>query len=386
MKKILILGAGFGGLETATGLAGALDDDHEITLVDRGDAFYVGFSKIDVLFGRATPGDVAYRYEDLRAGGVRFVRDSITGIDTAGRRVRTLTHELPYDVLVVALGADLDRDAVPGFVESGGHEFYSMRGAEALAPVLRDFAAGRLVLGIFRTPYKCPPAPYEVACQLDELYRRRGVRDAIELSMVIPGARPVPNPDVSDLLESRLAEHGVELLAGDPIEAVDPSGRRVLLAGGAAVDYDLFVGVPVHVPPAVVARSALSDGGFVGVDRTTLETRVPDVYAVGDVTHVPAGDKVVPKAGAFAEDAARTVVSEILRREGRLAERVPFEARGACYADLGGGEVARLDGNFLGGETPRMTVEGPSPALRADKERFVAERRDRWFRTPTASD
>ena len=384
MKNILILGAGFGGLETATGLAEALagaGDDYAITLVDRNDAFFVGFSKIDVLFGRATARDVSYRYENLRAEGVRFVRDTITRIDTAGRIVETTDHTLPYDVLVVALGAELDHAAIPGFLESGGHEFYSMRGAEALEPVLRDFTAGRLVLGIFRTPYKCPPAPYEVACQLDELFRARGVRDAIELSMVIPGARPVPNPDVSDLLEARLAEHGVELLAGRPIESVDAAGRRVLIPDGA-VDFDLFVGVPVHVPPAVIVASGLSDGGFLAVDQRTLETRVPDVYAVGDVTHIPVGDKVVPKAGAFAEDAARTVVSEILRREGLVADRVPFAARGACYADLGGGEVARLDADFLGGDTPSMTVEGPSRELRGDKERFASSRRDRWFRTP----
>lgn len=385
MKNILILGAGFGGLETATGLAEALagagEDAYEITLVDRSDSFFVGFSKIDVLFGRATARDVSYRYENLRAEGVRFVRDTITRIDTASHVVETTDHTLPYDVLVVALGAELDHAAIPGYLESGGHEFYSMRGAEALAPVLREFTAGRLVLGIFRTPYKCPPAPYEVACQLDEFFRARGVRDAVELSMVIPGARPVPNPDVSDLLEARLADHGVELLASRPIESVDADGRRVSIPDGA-IDFDLFVGVPVHVPPAVIAASGLSDGGFIAVDEQTLETRVPGVYAIGDVTHIPVGDKAVPKAGAFAEDAARTVVSEILRREGLLAERVPFQARGACYADLGSGQVARFDADFLGGETPRMTVAGPSAALHEDKERFAALRRDRWFRRP----
>jgi len=383
MKNILILGAGFGGLETATGLAEAFgrvgDDGYAITLVDRSDSFSIGFSKIDVLFGRATVPEVSYRYENLSAERVRFVRGAITRIDTAGHAVETTDHTLPYDYLVVALGADLDHVAIPGFVESGGHEFYSMRGAAALAPVLRDFTAGRLVLGILRPPYKCPPAPYEVACQLDEFFRARGVRDAVELSMVIPGARPVPNPDVSDLLQARLVEHGVDLLAGRPIESIDAAGRRVRTSRGT-LDYDLFVGVPVHVPPAVVGQSGLSDGGFVAVDERTLATRVADVYAIGDVTHIPVGDKAVPKAGAFAEDAARTVVSEILRREGVVADRIPFAARGACYADLGGGEVARLDADFLGGETPRMTVEGPSPALRDDRERFATTRRDRWFR------
>jgi sulfide:quinone oxidoreductase len=380
MKKILILGGGFGGLETATGLAETLTPDrYDITLIDRNDGFFIGFSKIDVLFGRATPEEVSYRYEDLRAEGVRFVRDTITAIDVDARTVETTEHAFSYDHLVVALGADLDPGAVAGFVESGGHEFYSMRGAEALAPVLGGFTEGTLVLGIFRPPYKCPPAPYEVACQLNDFFAARGVRDAIDLKVVVPGPRPVKNPSVSDMLEAQLSAHGVELLAASPIESVNARGKRVLTAKGP-VDYDLFVGVPVHVPPAVVARSGLSDGGFVTVDERTLETRIAGVYAVGDVTAVPVGDKAVPKAGAFAEDGARTVVSEILRKEGFDVAPVPFKARGACYFELGSGKVAKVDADYLSGAKPSSVVSGPSDALHGDKERFASSRQERWFR------
>lgn len=381
MKEILILGAGFGGLETATGLAAALDDRYSITLVDRSDAFFIGFSKIEVLFGRASRREVSYRYEHLRSERVRFVRGAITEIDVAARVVRTAEHDLAYDYLVVALGADLDPGATPGFVESGGHEFYSMAGAEALAPVLADFERGRLVLGILGMPYKCPPAPYEIACQLDGFYRAAGTRDDIELAMVIPRPRPVPNPEVADLLEERLAAHGVELLADHRIDSVDAGARRLITTSGA-VDFDVFIAVPVHVPPPVVARSRLSDGGFVPVDRATLETAVPGVYAIGDVTSIPVGETAVPKAGAFAEDAARTVVAEILSKEGFAAKRVPYAARGTCYFDLGDGTVGRVDADYLGGETPGSTLAGPSHELHADKERFVVSRRDRWFRVP----
>ena len=381
MKTILILGAGFGGLETATGLAAGLDDGYEITLVDRNDAFFIGFSKIEVLFGRAAPREVSHRYENLRADRVRFIQDTITEIDTDAQSIHTTRHELAYDYLVVALGADLDREAVPGFIESGGHEFYSMRGAEALAPMLRNFTAGTLVLGIFRPPYKCPPAPYEVACQLHDFFLARGVRDAVTLKMVIPGPRPVDNPNVSDMLEAQLAEHGVELITGSPIHSIEPDAKRVRTAGGD-VEYDLFVGVPVHTPPPVVAASKLSDGGFVRVNQHTLETAISNVYAVGDVTSIVVGDKAVPKAGAFAEDAARTVVSDILRKEGFGSEIVPFKARGACYFELGGGAVAKLDADFLGGEKPRMVVLGPSASFQHDKQQFASSRRDRWFRTP----
>ncbi len=384
MKKILILGAGFGGLETATGLAEILDEGYEITLVDKNDAFFIGFSKIDVLFGRATAGEVSYRYENLRAEGVRFVRDTITEIDTDRWTVRTRRHTLTYDYLVIALGADLALEAVPGFVESGGHEFYSMRGAEALAPVLREFTTGTLVLGIFRMPYKCPPAPYEVACQLHHFFVAGGVRDGIDLKIVIPGPRPVKNPRVSEVLGRQLSEHGIELVTDAPIVSLDASAKQVLTRNGV-VDYDLLVGVPVHTPPAVVAASKLSDGGFIAVRRETLETAKPDVYAVGDVTTIPVGDKQVPKAGAFAEDAARTVVSDILRKEGFASDLVPFEARGACYFEVGSGVVGKVDANYLGGDDPNVVVAGPSEEFHIDKKHFASSRRHRWFRTPEAT-
>src|SRR5687767_353106 len=221
MKKILILGAGFGGLETATGLAAALGGEHEITLVDKNESFFVGFSKIDVLFGRRSEDQVRSRYEDLAAPNLRFVRAVVTEIDTDARRVATSAGDLHYDTLVVALGADLDPDATTGFRDSGGHEFYSMAGAARLRPVLDAFSSGTLVFGILGTPYKCPPAPYEVACQLHERLVEKGVRDRVVLKIVAPGARPVANPAAADLLERLVAERDIELISGAAITHVD---------------------------------------------------------------------------------------------------------------------------------------------------------------------
>jgi sulfide:quinone oxidoreductase len=377
-KRILILGAGFGGLETATGLASSLPPGYQITLVDRSDSFFIGFSKIDVLFGRKTEPEVRYRYENLRAEGVRFVQAEIQSIDTDAKRVSTTAEALDYDYLVVALGADLDPDATAGFVASGGHEFYSMPGANALRGTIEDFASGTLVLAVFKPPYKCPPAPYEVACQLHDHFVATGRRDAVSIKFVIPGGQPVKNPRVSAMLEKQLTDRDIELVKKSPIRSIDPDAKQLVLADGT-LDFDLLVGIPVHVPPPVVRDSKLSDGGFVRVDQATLETAIPGVFAVGDVTKIPVGDKAVPKAGAFAEDAARTVVAEILRREGVETDAVPFEAHGACYFELGDGAIAKIDANYLGGEKPAVVVEGPTDALKPDKEHFASSRRARWF-------
>lgn len=378
LKKILILGAGFGGLETATGLAEALGEGYEITLIDKNDSFFVGFSKIDVLFGRRTEAQVRSRYENLRAAGVRFVQSSIEAIDTDARRVATSVGSFGYDYLVVALGADLDYEATPGFRDSGAHEFYSMAGVRRLAPVIEAFDGGTLVLGILGVPYKCPPAPYEVMCQLHERFVERGIRARAQLQVVIPGARPVPNPNVAAALEKLLVDRGIELVPSARIQSID-AASKVLNAGDRRVGYDLFIGVPVHVAPAVVRDSGLGDG-YIRPSGDNLETAIRDVYAVGDVTTLPVGDSAVPKAGAFAEDAARTVVSDILMKEGLVNQRLKFEARGACYFEVGDDQVGKISANFFGGETPAQKVEGPAPEFAADKLRFEASRRERWFR------
>ena len=379
MKKVLILGAGFGGLETATGLSAVMKGGYAITLVDKSDSFFVGFSKIDVLFGRRTEAEVRCHYANLRAEGVRFVQASITAIDTDSRTVTTTAGAFGYDYLVIALGADLDHDATPGYRDSGGYEFYSMAGAVRLRPVLQAFGAGSLVLGILGVPYKCPPAPYEVACQMHELFIRHGIRDRVQMKMVIPSPRPVPNPNVSGALEKLLAERGIELLASSPIRSIDVAHKQVII-GERSVAYDLFVGVPVHVPPAVVRASKVGASGYVQPSLTNLETSIPGVYAVGDITKLPAGEHAVPKAGAFAEDAARTVVSDILVAERLANERVKFEAKGACYFEIDHERVGKVSANFFGGDNPWPGVEGPSSLFQADKLQFESSRRARWFK------
>ena len=200
------------------------------------------------------------------------------------------------------------------------------------------------------------------------------------MKMVIPSPRAVDNPKVSDVLEALLAERNIELIPGTPITAIDAAAKKAI-SGNVTLDYDLLIGVPVHTPPQVVKSSKLGQAGFIPVSPKNLETAVPDVYAVGDVSTVPVGDKAVPKAGAFAEDAARTVVSDILRKEGLAEALVKFNAAGACYLEVGGGQVAKLNANYLGGEKPQVFLEGPSAELYPDKLRFESIRRDRWFKS-----
>ena len=185
MTSVLVLGAGFGGLELSTRLSEELGDAVEITLIDRNDAFVFGFSKLDVMFGTKPIESVRLRYEDITTPQVRFRQETITAIDPQARRVTTDLDTYEADVLVIALGADFDMAATPGLAEAG-NEFYTVAGAETLRDVLPTFTSGTAIVGVCGAPFKCPPAPSEAAILLDEYLRERGVRDAVRIQVVIP--------------------------------------------------------------------------------------------------------------------------------------------------------------------------------------------------------
>ena len=373
-SDVLILGAGFGGLELATMLSETLGEDIDVTVIDKSDSFVFGYSKLDVLFGRTTLDAVAMPYSELAKPGVRVLQETITAIDPEARRVSTDAGEHEADVLVVALGADYDFDATPGLAEAG-NEFYSVAGAVRLAELLPTFTSGRAIIGVCGAPFKCPPAPSEAALLLHDYLSDRGIRGECEISFVIPFGTPVPpSPETSEALVAAFAERNIRFIPQRRVSSLDGARSVAVLDDGSELPFDLFLGVPKHRAPGVVIASGMTEEGYVPVRSETLETRFPSVYAVGDVATVG-----VPKAGVFAEGAARIVARSLIARLRRGDEPGPYEGRGSCYIEFGGGDVGRVDVDFLGGPKPTGTFQAPSAALVAEKKHFGSSRRARWF-------
>ena len=370
----MVLGAGFGGLELCTLVSSALGDVVDVTLIDQSDAFMFGFSKLDVMFGRKPLEALRLPYSAIDKPGVRFRQETILAIDPESRRVSTDVGTYEADVLVVALGADYDPDATPGLIE-GGNEFYSVAGAARLGQVLPSFTRGQAIIGVTSTPFKCPPAPSEAALMLHDYLLDRGVRDACQISLVMPFGVPVPpSPESSRALLAAFAERGIRFIPHRLVRALDPARRVAVLDDGSELPYDLFLGVPKHRVPDVVAASGMTVDGWIPVSAKTLATRFPGVYAVGDVTSVG-----TPKAGVFSEGAAR-VVAETLIAELQGGERpADYLGIGSCYIEFGDDRVARVDVTFLAGTTPTGTFQAPSAALAREKEHFGSSRRARWF-------
>ena len=371
--RVVVLGAGFGGLELTTRLSEELGDDADVVLIDKADGFIFGFSKLDVMFGRAQPDAVHHPYADIVKPGVRLVSATITAIDPVAKRVDTDAGSFDADVLVVALGADLHPEATPGLLEAG-NEFYTVPGAFACRDALEAFDGGRVIVAVTSTPFKCPPAPSETALLTHDHLVRRGLRDRSEIALVMPMGVPIPpSPQASQALLVAFEERGITFHCEQLVRELDPTAKVARMADGGEMPFDLFLGIPVHRVPPVVEASGLTEDGWVPVDPFTLQTRFPDVYAIGDVTSVG-----TPKAGVFAEGQAAIVADALITRA-RGGDASRYDGRGICYLEFGNDEVAKVDVIFEPGQPPRGEFVAPSVDFMADKRDFGSSRVQRWF-------
>ncbi|MGH2548225.1 MAG: NAD(P)/FAD-dependent oxidoreductase [Thermomicrobiales bacterium] len=370
--RVLILGAGFGGLEVATRLSETLGDKVAVTLIDQSDSFVFGFSKLDAMFGLQTETPIRVPYSAISKPGVDFRQERIISIDPEAKCACTDQGVYFADVLVVALGADLDPSATPGLVEYG-HDFYSVLGAEQVRDVLANFKGGDVVVALCTPHYKCPPAPSECAMLLHDYLDKRGLREISTITYVSPNGSPLPvTEEVGAAILNELTTRGIDFVPNTPIAGF--SEREVHLEDGRDLPADLILAIPVHVAPPVVLKSGLAENGWIPTDKYTLQTRFPDVFAFGDVASVG-----VPRAGVFSERQASVVAEQIIRKFQAETSEARYDGKGTCYIEFGHGTVGRVDVDFLTGPTRTAEIMMPSVELRQEKKDFAKSRRSRWF-------
>jgi sulfide:quinone oxidoreductase len=378
MKRVLILGGGFGGIATARRLKQKLADEVEVILVDRRDHFMVGFRKSWALVGESTLEEGQRPLDSLISFGVRVMRDPVTRIDPKARAATMGDQRIDADALVVALGAELIPNAVSGFQE---HAFnvYDPQDIPRAAQALNEFQGGRLVIGIFGAPYKCPPAPYEMSLLISDTFKSRGIKASIEVFSPQPMSLPILGQVSCDLIEGRLADNGITFYPNHKATSIE-AGEVVF--ANKRLPFDLLLGVPPHKPPAVVRESGLvaEGSGWVDVNSRTLETSFPGVYAIGDVVQIMlANGKPLPKAGLFAETMGETVAERIA--SGFLGEEstATFKGEGGCYLEVGGGKAMMVRGNFLAEPEPEVTLTEATTEFLNEKRSFETQRLLEWF-------
>ena len=376
MKRIVVLGAGFGGLELTTVLSDAFGKALDVVLIDKADGFVFGFSKLDVMFRHDLPAVVRHPYKEILKPGVRFVQSTVQSIDPQARRVVTDAGTFEADILVVALGADYDLAATPGLAR-GGHEFYSVPGAFAAREVLAQFKGGRVIVGVTGKSFKCPPAPSETVLLLHDFLTERGIRAASEISLVMPFGVPIPpSPETSAAILAAFDQRGIRFVKDNLVTSLDVERKVATLSSGTELPYDLFLGVPVHRVPQVVVESGLAahPHDWVPVNKKTLETNFPGVYAVGDVNGVGTA-----KAGVFAEGAAKVVGAAIVAQLRGGPPPDAYKGQGICYIEFGQNQVGKVEVDFLSGPKPSGKFHGASEAIVAEKSDFGSSRVRRWF-------
>ena len=372
--RVIVLGAGFGGLELSSILSETIGNDLDLILIDKSDSFYFGFSKLDVMFGRKSPDSIKIAYRNINKHGVRFLQETITAIDPVGKKVITDRGNYEADVLVIALGADYDLSATPGLSE-GANEFYTFEGAAKLSKLIPHFIKGHAIVGVTSAPFKCPPAPSEAALLLHDYLIEKGVRKSCKISIVMPFSIPIPpSPDTSQALLTAFKERDIDFIPKHLVRAIDLVRHTAILDDESEMPFDLFLGIPKHCAPEVLKNSGLLLNGWIPVDRNNLKTAFPNVYAIGDVTSVG-----TPKAGVFAEGAARVAAASIISEWEGDSAHSRYNGAGSCYVEFGQDLVGRVDVDFFSGPKPTGTFSEPSEELVIDKRYFGSSRAARWF-------
>jgi sulfide:quinone oxidoreductase len=377
MKRVLILGGGFGGIAAAHRLKEKLGEHVEVILVDRRPYFMVGFRKSWALIGESTLeagqrpiGSLSRIGVDVRQGNVDLIIPQEKAAVIDGEKIEA-------DALIVALGAELTPGAVTGFTEYA-FNVYDSTDIPRAEKALSEFKGGRVVVGIFGAPYKCSPAPYEMAILLNEKFKAKGVKASLEVFSPQPKSLPILDGESCDSFESRLEGHGIAFHPNHKATAIE-AGK--VLFENKHIEFDLLLGVPPHKAPAVVRESGLvGASGWVEIDPRTTETSFKDVYAVGDLTQVVlANKKPLPKAGLFAELMGETAAERIASVFNGQAPDATFSGEGGCYLEVGNGEAMMVKGSFLAEPEPLVSLTESSTGYLEEKRKFETSRLEKWF-------
>ena len=376
---MLILGGGFGGLSTANEIRNNLSSSQiKITVVDKKDWFMVGFAKLWIIKGTRTFENSIGSLNELIKKEINFLKEEVLQIDLQNKNIRTTTKTLSYDFLIIAMGAVLAPEKIPGLSENGMN-LYDHNQLTEIHNNLKKIKSGNIAISIMGMPYKCPPAPFEASLLIDSMLREEGVRDSIQIHFYSPSpiTLPAAGPEISQQILNLINSENIVFHDSCKIKLVEKN--KLIFQNGEA-NFDLLLAIPPHVAPKVIYDSGLAkEGGFIPINRD-CKTPFENVYAVGDVTTLTVNDTMaVPKAGVFAEGEAITVAQNIISKIQFKKESSLFDGKGGCFIESGRDTASLIEVDMFSESKPSTKLTESTAEHLDEKIQFEKERLSKWL-------
>jgi sulfide:quinone oxidoreductase len=385
-KTIVVVGGGVGGIVVTNQLRHQLPSSHRIFLIEKNETHAFAPSFLWLMTGDRNRAQITRPLRYLIREGIDIIHAEVTGIDTSQKSIIASGQVIKYDYLVIALGAELAPELIPGLLERS-HSFYSLEETEKLQRALSEFKGGKIALVVSSLPYKCPGAPHEGAMLIADYFQRRGIRDIVEISLYTPESQPMPvaGPQLGDAVKYMLGSKNISFHPLHKIVSVDPQTDKIIFEGKDAVHFDMLVAIPPHRAPRMIKNAGIAnEAGWIPVDNATLKTKADNVYAIGDITAIvvpgrwkPDIPMMLPKAGVFAHDQAEIVAKRITDEIIGQIPSAQFCGTGYCMLEAGEGMAGFAYGDFFNNPSPKLELRNIGKAWHLGKVFF-----EQWWLSP----
>lgn len=378
IPHVVILGGGFGGLSAANELRNSLSSSQvRITVIDKKDWFMVGFAKLWIINGTRTFENSIGSLNELQKKEIDFIKDEIITINLKNKNIETKSQSISFDFLIIAMGAILSPQKIPGLQENG-FNLYDHNQLSEIHDRLNNMKSGKIVISIMGMLYKCPPAPFEASLLIDSMLRKLGVRDSIQIDFYSPSSITLPaaGPEVSKQILEIINSEKIVFHNLSKIKSVEP---KKLIFENSEADFDLLLAVPPHIAPKVIYDCGLAkEPGFIPIDRD-CKTPFENVFAVGDVTSLVTENMAVPKAGIFAEGEGITVAQNIISKIQSKEESILFDGKGGCFIESGRNTASVIEVDMFSNPQPSTNITEATSDNLSKKIEFEKERLSKWL-------
>jgi len=333
MKNLVILGAGTAGTMMANHLVSKLPKkEWNISIVDQYKTHYYQPGFLFLPFDTYTEDQVKKTGKKFIPKGVNYIQKKIEKIVAEDNKVELEDETIPYDILIIATGSKIAPEETDGLLgplwKKDIFDFYTYEGALALRNKLREWEGGKLVVHLTEMPIKCPVAPLEFAFLADSYFRKKGMRDKVEITYVTPLSGAFTKPTCTTALNYLLEEKNIKIEIDFAIMEVDNEKKAIVDYIDREIPFDLLVTIPTNMGDEVIERSGLGDDlNFVPTHKHTLQSIENDnIFVIGDATNVPAS-----KAGSVAHFEAETLTDNIILYTKGYKLKEEFDGHANCF-------------------------------------------------------